>query len=338
MDFKISEHIKANYKGEKILNWGTFSRLSAIDVWNNILYEKNLVIDLNDITYLNHDGIIWICFLCLYRSVHENEFTTKIVLPESKKQIATLKLFQLPELQAYLDFRFVNEYYLDYSNTTYNATEEMKLLHKMHFVYANNWDTISNSVLNKLRKYLIDKYYNIDTDQETIELIDPFVFTLNELLHNIVLHSGDQLGQGMGLVSFNPPPMNFSKIRYCCSDAGTGFMETLKHNHSIKTETHTEAIFKALLLRGFDPKKGIVGLYKTLGFIRKKKGELNIISGDALVKIDFNNKNTLEIFDQNYDKPDLGWLNKISEIKNCPYIPGTHICVDLNIENKHVRY
>ena len=329
MRFELSKYVKS-VRGKRILGWDSFSDLRDNNFWDAIKNSGAIEISLENIDIYSHDGVIWLTFIFLYRS--RRNLHTYVLLPEDERKINYLKYIGFHELQEVLKFSFLNEYLLHMYSPRYKAKSDyMKSTRKLQLVNGNNWSKIAHTTIHDIREYLIENLGFSATDDRAYELVYPFITTMQELLHNIALHGGSRGGSGVGFISFTPLPKKLRMVRYCFSDVGNGFLATLRDKHSITCKSDAEAIFKALLFRYTTPADGILGLYPTLNFIRRRKGSIHIRSGNAKVVLNFNSTNNLDSFDKYYDKPSPEWLKSLSSVSHSTSVPGTHILVNLSI-------
>jgi hypothetical protein len=327
MTIKISNLI---LNKRKILNWETFAENINTSFWDSVFNDERLDINLEEINIINHDGLIWIVYILLKRKM--NSLFTYITLPSEENKIAFIKYYGLPELQKVLNFTFINEYVLFLYEKEYKPKPITKMLKSIKLINGSNWYQINNQSNEALKNYILNEYNINPIGQEAFEELDPFCRTLEEFIQNIALHGGAEPGNGLGLVSFTPLPKEFNKIRYCFGDIGSGFLETINKKSDKKVLSHKNAIITGLLYRYYNPKDGIAGLYPTLKYIRKNNGIIAIRSGDAFIKLDFNDQRVLNNFDNSYrDNPTEEWLSSIIVSKKCNIISGTHILVELQI-------
>ena len=330
MRFDVYSIIQVDKKGRRILKWNTFSNLKDKDAWDCLLSAELLELNLKDINIFSHDGIIWLAFILLFRS--KNNLQTYVILPEEENHIKFLKYVGFHEFQRRLSYSFLNEYLLHSDALQYEVKDEYKMsIRKLQFVNGNNWSNIANTTIHDIRTYLIDKLNLSPIGDQAYEMVFPFITTMQEILHNIALHGGSRDGCGIGFISFTPLPTEINAVRYCFSDIGNGFRATLRDKHSIECKTDDKAVFKALLFRYNFPAEGILGLYPTLKFIRRRKGSISIRSGGVVVKINFRLHGTQKSFDGLDDKPTIKWLKSLSTVSKGRQIPGTHILVDLGL-------
>jgi hypothetical protein len=329
MNWRLLDLALKNETNKKALKWELFANLDS-QIIDAAIEGKTLQIDMAGFDYLNHDGLIWVASIALSRALRGKD--THIILPENERLLAYLQLIGFKELQVPLNIIFLNEYLFLESSKKYLAEAEIyERLKDIKFVTETNWPNILHSTAHYLTKYL-QAQYDIPGDSDRyLEELAPFTISLRELIHNIALHGGEEPGKGMGLVSCTPPPKKYPLIRYCCSDVGSGFRATLLNKHGINATSEIDAICDALLIRYFKPKEGILGLYPTLGFIRKRNGRIFFRSGDCLVKVDFQSLANQKLFDSDYKQPSREWIKRMAIIQKMPEILGTHICVDLRL-------
>lgn len=333
MIFNVSEHIKIDNKGRIIFKWDTFSLIKSEELWHDLLTEKDLEINLRDIDILGHDGIMWICFISLYRK-NINNLYTGINLPDSNKQISFLKYLNFEYLSNKLDI-YYDERKFESADEIYKPRNNLPLsLQKIQIVNKDNWYGINNNANNYITKYLIENYNINETGEEFFKYVKPFTGTIQELILNIVLHGGDEEGIGEGLVSYTPSPHKYRIMRFCCNDIGKGFKHTLRYRRNITwIKTDAQAIIEALLYRFYNKKEGVKGLYPVLEYIRYRSGKIGIRTGNKYAEIDLSKNYYKKKFDEYYKVPNYKWLRNLINIDayHYPKIPGTHIFIDLTL-------
>lgn len=333
MEFNLEKYVDK----KKILKWETFNSIKDHQIWEDLLKDEEVNINLKNLNMLTHDGLIWIAYICLFRSVNKNH--TFITLPYNTKQIAYLKYIAFDSLIETLNISFTNEYELSSCGDSYLPGKKRNItLRKLQFVNRTNWASITNGTLDYIKEYLIEKYDINPLGKDAFEIIPAFTTTLQELLLNIILHGGNEDGNGFGFVAHTPYPIKYRYIRYCFNDIGIGFKNTLLAKHSIKSNNDSIAILNALLYRYYNKKDSIVGLYPILNFIMLRDGRMGIRSGLSYFYIDFNKPEIKTIFRENYNNPTFEWLNKLGIFYKSIKIPGTHIFIDLKLPYYQKKY
>ncbi len=337
MEFRVCDLIRPNSKGQFILCWEVFQG-PAFDTarWNYLLAAPKLQIDLEEIQFFAHDGLIWIGFICLSRQ--KRGLTTYVTLPRDLRTISFIKYLGLHYLQGVLGFTLTNEYLLRRSEADRPATSTPSPgPHTLRLVTGTNWSQVGDQAALHIKNFMIERLGTSRLGSNVFERLQPFGGTLKELIHNICLHAGEEEGDGVGLVGFTPPPQSFSRIRFCCADNGPGFRATLSSKSGIRCVSNNDAIVEALLFRYFKYTDGIAGLYKTLDYIYEEFGRIGIRTGDTLGVLDLSKGLVRERFEQKYGQADKNWLKSLLTFTKCPSIPGTHIFVDLMLPQERRR-
>jgi hypothetical protein len=223
---ELSKIIKPDRHGRRILSWDVFSEITDKRVWDEILNNRFVEIRMSDIDFLSSDGIVWLAFVLQYRDACRLD--TQVELPENEKQLAYLKYVGFDDLQQHLDFTFSNEFAFHLLKFQYPKSELQESLTRIHLVSRGNWSNIVFHSIQDVRRYLQERYGILPTEDRAFELVEPFVVTLREIVHNIALHGGPEDGNGAGVISLVPPRKGSPLIRYCFSDIGRGFRGTLQ--------------------------------------------------------------------------------------------------------------
>lgn len=326
---QLSRLIKPNPGGKRVLRWGVFSELADPRVWDELLHGKFVEISMSDLDFIAPDGVVWLSFILQYRDAYRLE--SHVLLPDDERQLAYLKYVGFHDLQQHLDFTFSNEFAFHYLKVEYPKDELQESLSRIHLVSGGNWSNIVYHSIQDVRRYLQDRFDILPTEDRAFEQVDPFIVTLRELVHNIALHGGAEDGNGAGVVSLVPPQKGFPLIRYCFSDIGRGFRETLEAKLGSTVPTDSEAILRGLLFRFEHPAEGILGLYRTLAFIRSKRGAIGIRTGEALLQLDLSSQTAQRRFDGGYQNPSSTWLLTLCRVSKGTHVPGAHIYVDLRV-------
>jgi len=332
MSFNVSEHIKPDNKERKIFKWNTFSLIKSKKLWEDLLTEKKLEINLRDIDILGHDGIMWIGFISLYRKTVNNLYT-EINLPDNFDQISFIKYLGFNSFTDELGIFFDDELKLEAADEKYYSDDDHPYsLRKIQLVDKNSWRNVMKDSNRYITEYLVKNFNIIETGEEFFENVEPFTETIRELMLNIVLHGGSEEGIGKGLVSYTPPPRGYRIIRFCCNDIGKGLKYTLRYRRE-KTwvKTDEQAIIEALLYRFYNKKDGVKGLYPVLKYIRDRSGKMGIRTGSKYAEIDLFKNYYKMRFDEYYELPTREWLRNLIHFDNYPKIPGTHIFIDLTL-------
>lgn len=332
MFFNVSEYIKPDSKSRKIFKWDTLSLLEDKKLWHDLLSEKDLEINLQDIDILGHDGIIWIGFISLGRRYFKNLYT-KIVLPNNENQISFIKYLGFDTLKDTLGIYFEDERLLELSEEKYKPRDNNPFsLRRIQLVNKDRWVKVVNFSTRYVTEYLVENYNVIERGEEFFKYIQPFTETIRELVLNIALHGGHEEGEGVGLVAYTPPPYGYKVLRFCCNDVGKGFQYTLRYRRYKRwIKTDKQAIIEALLYRFYNKKDGIKGLYPVLKYIRDRSGTMGIRTGSIFSKIDLSKEYYKKKFDEYYKIPTIEWLSNLIKFYEYPEIPGTHIFIDLTL-------
>lgn len=334
MKLKLSDLVRdlARYKNE--LTWDVFGSVLDERSWKILLEERELEISMEGFKWLGHGGLTWLITILKMRQ--REGLATGIWLPDHKKQLAYINYVALPFYQELCNFSFLNEYLFLVHSFEFEAKKEAKKkLSRIRMVNKDNWSQVINSTTQYVKEFILNRLKIDSTVYESFMRVDPFINTLNELVHNIAYHGGHEDGDGFGFVSFSPPGDNDNLIRYCFSDLGLGFQQTLRRKDEpvrVETDSHLDAILEGVLYRFRYPRPGVMGYYPTLEFIRERDGVIGIRSGDCLVTIDLSSSSNQSIFDKGYAMPTRNWLRNMSDVKPVPRVNGSHIYVDLKIE------
>lgn len=325
----------ANYLSTEdlTLTWDFFCDRVSQDVWNLLLQDSDVEIDLGGFEKLNSDALLWLQYIFLYRRLHGK--STFIVLPEKADQIGYLKYLRFRRYNNPLWVNIRNPNVWNNVDSIYKPKNPHLIkLKDFHMIKGDNWGKIVSQNTNSLKDYFRDRYkVKKLTDQEEI-ILGPVIRTLMELIQNVAKHGGYTKGKGYGFVSFTPYADPNLPIRICFNDIGYGFKKTLFAQFNISCSNDLDAIVKGLLFRYFHPENGIVGLYNILPFIEMCDGKITIRSGDSYILLDLGNKKKKTIFYRNYNTPSEAWLYELASIKHLPRIPGTHINLELKAKTE----
>lgn len=357
LEFKISKHLKS-YNGIKILKWEFFSNLKSDNLWEKIITEKDLKINLEGLDLFNHDGVIWIVFISLYRKF--KKLHTEISLPFDMRKVSYLKYIGLDEICEISNIDLSNGYkFRDLDEDKLKKKNEREFIHytrdnceysiqRIKLVESIDCENIKHYAEDFIKNILIKRseYFN-PTGQEAFEYFNSFYSSLKEIIQNISDHGffvnnqnnqkiNDidfyRLGEGMGFVACTPPRKKENYLRFCCSDVGPGLFFTLKNKITrFKLKDEKEAIIEACLYRYFNKDDKIIGLFPVLEYIRSRNGKIKIRYGKIYSILDFSKPLSREIFDNGYSNPTSKWMTSLWQFyQPFPKIPGTHIIIELN--------
>lgn len=329
MQVRLADFVK-EYNGRKVLRWECFPNSANDEFWNKVLSTDILEMDLDGLSILAHDGLIWLGNICLRRA-SEKKYTY-ISIPDDDAQIGYIKYVGFDRLQYPLSFGFTNEYLLNREDKYKSHDISPDSPRRIQLVTSTNWTHVVSASIRYMREFIIKRLGVQPLGQEAFEGVDPFTDTLQELIHNITLHGGIREGQGMGLISFTPPPPGFPVLRFCCNDLGDGFLSTMVNRRKEICRNDKEAITKALLHRFFHKESGIMGLYPTLAYIRARRGSIGIRSGSVLARLDLSRNDSIKAFDANFSNPTDEWLYSLLYFQESASSLGTHIYVDLRLD------
>jgi hypothetical protein len=334
MSLTVSDFIKRDRRGMRALRWETFNSI-AFDkpLWKAILEQEEVEIDLGKIDFFAHDGVMWVCFVCLARA--RQGLFTYIALPTDTNAVEYIRYVGLDRLQRALSFAFTNEYLLRASVGKYLSSRTPPYSPVMlQLVTEDRWPHVNGQAYDHIAKFFTERLGISPLGQEFYEGVKPFAGTLQELIHNIVLHAGDEEATGVGLVVHTPPPKAYSTMRFCCTDAGPGFRRTLAERHHCALKSDQDAIVEALLHRFFHKQEGIAGLYGALDYIYARSGHIGIRTGAVFALLDLSSQRTRSQFQSGYRDPNRVWLKSLLRFTQCVPIPGTHIFVDLQLPER----
>lgn len=336
MVFQFTDQYPENTPAnKKYLNWDFFSTGLKQSDWNLLLNETDLVIDLQNLAKIFHDGLIWIFFILYYRSNHNK--STKIILPVDPKQIRLLKEYKLQNKQYIWNYSFENNYNWVLSPDISDKIPQCeRLLKQIHPIKPSTMNDVEYIITSEAQEYLRG-LFNPKNIGELNTKIENFFLPIRELLHNIYEHGGIKPFEGEGLVTFSKDKSSFFSVRYCFSDLGLGFKKTLLDQDpglKEKIKNDEDALLYGILYRKLYPKSGVVGIFPALEFIAKSKGALVIRSGSRQVKLSFKDQRGISFMKDHYYKESItiSDLRYACTFSGCPTIPGTHIYLDLSIQ------
>ncbi len=342
MRLDLAQIIARDSQNERKLTWNTFSRIRNPDVWEALLDQNDLELNLEGIDFFAHDGLSWLVFVLLYRD-KVKRFSTSLTYPRDKKKIRFLRHVGVTELRASLDFNISNQEWLDVPEQREGDDEDAGLydlgkLSKLRLIYGKDSEIYISSIIATARDYLLKRFQINPIGQVAFEQLEPFGKTIREFCLNIASYGGLQDGDGLGVVSFVPPPKRFSTIRYCFSDIGRGFRQTiLDKKLPTRPSTDIDAILEGMLFRHKYRDDKVVGIYPVLRFIRKRNGAIRIRSGDSMVTLDLSNRLTQLRFDGGIGDPTIGWIKSLCSIERLTNVPGSHVAVDLTTPREATR-
>ena len=330
--YSLSNYIRPNRSGAKVLNWEFFSATALDKIWESLLHEDSVEIDLQNIDIFSSDGMIWLAFICQYRKAKNSR--TSFVLPTDPNKVDFIQYMGFDVLQHVLDFEFVNSHLLHVSKSRYtrpNKDDPRATLRKITPIKVGGYSQAMSLLSYTIKDFLVATLDVPSIGQESFQKIQPFSITLNELILNIGLHGASTPGSGAGLVAFVLPHKNLKRVRYCFADIGMGFRYTMTPKLERELESDQEAILEGILYRAWNP--GSKGLYPCLEYIREKQGALAVRSGDSLVTINLSSPQAQAKFDAGYHtRKSIDWLEEICKTRNVRHLPGAHIYVDLKID------
>lgn len=322
---KLARYIPPDGQKRRILKWDIFARYRG---WSDLWSCSELSLDLDGVDVLGHDGLIWVCFICLYRQ--SRSLSTKVLIPDDPDAIQWLMALGFSRLRHALGFTIPNEYLIPIEQVKYIFRDKSPWsLRRLQFIDANSWPTVVGFAPQYVTA-ILEEYFGTGLSDETrFERIQPFSLTVAELINNIALHGGNEAGRGVGIAAYTPWPRGNPRIRFCCSDIGPGIVATINNKNGESCDTEKDALVKALLFRYFNTDDRIIGLYPTLAFIRKQQGRLAIRTGKLLATLDLASARSCQLFDSHYSQPTGQWMKNLISFETGENIPGTHVCVDL---------
>lgn len=341
---KISDYIKP-YIQKKYFSWEVFSELKNYDVWEKIFKHDDLQIDLNNIDVLTHDGMIWIAFISLFRDF--NNLYTEIILPHNLDKVDYIRYIGFENVRDITHFSFLNEYlFNDIIKSKYRQVRDAFSPQRIQLLNKNTADKIIDSTGSYI-KHILQKRSDFNpTGEEYYEYYIPFYFSLRELILNVVEHGyyannmkNEDIkrekyeGMGIGFASCTQPPKKRKYLRFCCTDIGNNFLNTLKTKvHKYKLNNEKDAIIEAFLYRFNFPDEQIKGVFPILKYIRIRHGSFKVRYGKICSILDFSEPKYCKIFDKGYENPTIEWLYSLLKFKEyLPEILGTHILLDLEL-------
>src|SRR3990172_4782417 len=231
---KLANLIRPDKRGRRVLGWDLFSRLNDKAIWETMRFAAVVEIDLTGLDILGHDGLVWLASIILDRTNHDLQ--TYVVLPDSDKQVNFLEYTGFSTLrESRLDFSYSNESRLLSPESRYEARDKIKReLSEIRFITETNWSQVNNRTVRYLEEYLIKTYEISPIGEFRVTLLDPFMNTVREVLHNVAMHGGAVGGEGQGFMSLTLPPRGYPVLRSCFSDVGEGLAKTL----SLKLSRH----------------------------------------------------------------------------------------------------
>jgi len=356
IEFKISDYLKPDKKGLKVLKWEFFSNLNNNNIWKKIINEKELKINLNKIDLFNHDGIIWIAFISLYRNI--KNFYTEILLPYDMEKVSYLSYIGFEEISEISNTYLSNVHkFVDLAEDRLKKKSEREFKHyqRDNYEYSiQRIQLIDNITCDKITNYAKDYIEDIlikrsdfnPTGQEAFEFFNSFHTSLKEILQNVsdhgffIVNQSNQntngidiyrKGEGIGFTSCTPPRKKSRAVRLCCSDVGSGLFSTLKKKITRdKLTDERDAVIEAYLYRYFNKVDGIIGLFPILEYVRMRKGKIKIRFGEIYSILDLSKPSFQDIFDKGYSNPSRKWITHLLQFyHSLPKIPGTHIIIEL---------
>ena len=352
----ISDLLKEKKQKKIIPNWEFFSNFLLENDWNNIFSSDYLEINLSNLDYIPHDGLIWISFILLNRRLINNN--SAVSLPNNNEQVNFLKYIKYDELIKKLHVSLEN--YIEFENiiSKYNPTLQYKKALRQQEIVDGDF------LQDRFRNYrdgvidILKKIFNIDKEtfipDESYDRIYKFCQILYEMVENIVAHGGYEDGDGIGLVSFVPPGQKGIEYSMAFSDCGRGFvkcfmnkLEESKSNSQINQalnelksiqnpiEFYRRMIGYILIYRYINPdKKGYVGFYKILPFLSLFKATLKIRTDKFICSVDFSKTNYYSFCEQ-WENPNIDWIcSFIKKPRVISDIRGSHIKIVFPINNR----
>jgi hypothetical protein len=318
------------------LRWEAFAYLS--DDGAHLLFDEkqDIEIRLDQCDIISHDGLVWLLSAIRYRKAAKLG-STYVRLP-GRDRASTLGFIRdlgFPDHVLMSGGFFTNEYVLTMYKNEHQAhrdREQPLSPRYIQYVEHSSWSPVV-SALN--RYFSNDLMKMLDEDGGLSDLSEasfPCRETMAELIVNVVLHGGPVHGLGSGYVCYRMFPAAHPRVRFCCNDLGPGFRATLEGgNEGLKLDGELAALKLGLLYRFYKPKEGVVGLYKSLPFVRRLNGRVLIRSQDVMLVLDLQDEQNAARFDAGFSKPTEAWLGSLVKSYRLPTIPGCHIALDLRL-------
>jgi hypothetical protein len=331
-NIKLNQFVRKNASGEEVLDWSSFNSHAMDNIWEELLTSTNEIrLLLDGIEFISHESLVWIAFIGLFRS--KKLLKTTITIPRMDAgQIDFLRKIKFREIKDLCGFGIEDEYLLEESSKKTKQESEYPNIEKIKYINKSYYDyTVRSNILDDLKKS-IDGFLNIRQGEEQTHLKD-FIIILNEIISNIIKHSGEKEFGGEGIISLKPPHPRSQYLTYCFSDIGNGFLSSLNQKHDLACTDEYDAILEGILFRFFNKQDQILGLYPTMELIRRKSGRLKIRSSNYYVKFDFSDIETQRKFDQGYhNRPSKAFLKTISTKYKMKFsLPGVHIYISLQV-------
>lgn len=322
--YRLSTHMTTK---RKIITWNSFisNKLNAV-LLEMLNYNDEIIVSLEEINYISCGGLIWLLFISLIRL--RNQKRTSFIFSNNGNLLRYIKSTNFVELQNKTGFRIIDDYMLKIlkDSTFLHGSDG---LHDLFYVNCTNFDLLTREIELEVCKFL-DKILG---SNDKYPFYRVFLRTFQEIVSNIILHSGsdNKSSLGEGLISIVSLNRRNEYIHYSFCDIGKGFLNSFKEKHGNKElSTENDAVMEGFLFRFKHQDQGILGMYHILGLISDFKGSISIRSRNQLINFDFSNKDRRKRFSDGYHKhictPSRRWLNQISTSKtNLLDIPGVHI-------------
>lgn len=331
----LSDYVGKTRSGLKVLNWYSFPKIRPKKFWDIALGKSPVEFKFGDIDFVAPDGLIWLYHILLYRKSREAP-PSLIDLPQNPRINSFLKNAKFGEISGLLNYSFRNPQQYDFAEE-YQGKQDVTsdVFSKISYMDKRNRSRIATILLDAISESLLEVYNIRKFGEERFAVMNSFVGTLSEIMSNMMEH-GKFNGDSEGFISIILPKKNFPVIRYCFSDIGNGFLHTISNKPDLtkfdrEITKHEDAIIAGLLYRLLYPENQVFGLHQTLEFIRQRNGSINIISGDANVRIDLGTRKNQKLLINNFHNPSLNWIEKMAIIKKGNNFPGTSILVELRI-------
>jgi len=331
--FSPRKSFRPDREGRVKLRWESFAHLLPEET--HLLYEEKDEIQLllNECDLIGHDGLLWVLSVIRWREA-SGLGQTYITLPTDERALSFLVDLGFPDHVSSIGGFITNEFLLLGKERDLRRPDGgTHHPHSPRYIQRVDRDTWG-PVFDCLNAFFVNELLGILGDDgawaNLFEESGPYRQAMSELIINVALHGAHQRGDGQGYVCYRPFPRGYPILRFCCTDMGPGFKETLeKYNDDLEFQDELAATEYALLYRFFKPIEGVIGLYRSLPFIRGLAGKVMIRSLDASLALDFSDTQTANLFDEGFDAPSLKWIDRLVTGRREARVPGCHICLDL---------